>query len=368
MNMALVTGLVVCVISQTGASTDGKVPPTASAPAADAAPRELGDIHWKRSFDDAVGESNRSRKPLLVLFQEVPGCATCVNYGEQVLRHPLVVEAAETLFISTAIYNNIPGDDERVLKLFEEQAWNNPVVRIVSADRTELCPRVAGDYSVGGLATAMLAALEKCKRPTPRYLKLLAEQGAARARGVETAEFAMSCFWEGEAAFGRVDGVVWTRPGHRDGLEVVEVAYDPGIIAFEKLVRLAKQERCATRVYFESESQKKAAETVLGQNAFALNGKMREDKDNKYYLSRTPLRYLPMTETQACRVNAALAKKVDAHQFLSPRQNELLGVIQSAKKATWPEAIGATDLVAAWKAARAIADRQGGGRADRLDP
>ena len=30
---------------------------------------------------------------LLVVFQEIPGCSTCVNYGRDVLSHPLLVEA-----------------------------------------------------------------------------------------------------------------------------------------------------------------------------------------------------------------------------------------------------------------------------------
>ena len=162
MSVTLLCRISTLLLAQTSGPAEDKTMPTTSAPAASrvsATPRELGDIQWRRKFDDAVAESKRSRKPLLVLFQEVPGCSTCVNYGDLVLRHPLIVEAAETLFVPVAIYNNIPGDDERVLKAFKETAWNNPVVRIVSADQADLCPRVADDYSIGGMTTAMLGLL-----------------------------------------------------------------------------------------------------------------------------------------------------------------------------------------------------------------
>ena len=36
-------------------------------------PRELGLVHWKRDFDAALAESKSGGKPVLVLFQEVPG-------------------------------------------------------------------------------------------------------------------------------------------------------------------------------------------------------------------------------------------------------------------------------------------------------
>ncbi|MCA9256836.1 MAG: thioredoxin family protein, partial [Phycisphaerales bacterium] len=94
-----------------------------------ATPQELGTISWRRGFDAAAAESKRSGRPLLILFQEVPGCGTCRSYGDRVLSHPLIRDAAESLFVPVAVYNNIPGDDENTLKSFKEPAWNNPVVR-----------------------------------------------------------------------------------------------------------------------------------------------------------------------------------------------------------------------------------------------
>ncbi len=36
-------------------------------------PIEVGDVHWGRDFDAALEMSAKSGKPVLVLFQEVPG-------------------------------------------------------------------------------------------------------------------------------------------------------------------------------------------------------------------------------------------------------------------------------------------------------
>ena len=36
-------------------------------------PVELGSIDWRRGFDAALEEAQEKEKPLLLLFQEVPG-------------------------------------------------------------------------------------------------------------------------------------------------------------------------------------------------------------------------------------------------------------------------------------------------------
>ena len=36
-------------------------------------PRELGKVKWLRNFDEAKKASARTGKPILLLFQEVPG-------------------------------------------------------------------------------------------------------------------------------------------------------------------------------------------------------------------------------------------------------------------------------------------------------
>src|SRR5437764_1183987 len=108
-------------------------------------PPELGRVNWMRGYDAAQKLSAQTGKPLLVLFDEVPGCSTVNAFGKSVLSHPLIVDAVESAFIPVVIYNNVEGDDRRVLEHFHEPTWNNPVIRILDTGGTELAPRLAGE-------------------------------------------------------------------------------------------------------------------------------------------------------------------------------------------------------------------------------
>ncbi|MBI4427862.1 MAG: thioredoxin family protein [Ignavibacteriales bacterium] len=335
------------------ASSVANVPPSG-----DNEPRvkELGLVKWMRGFESAQRAALESKKPLLILFQEVPGCATCVGYGEQVLSHPLVVEAIESEFVPLAVYNNISGGDRTTLQSFDEPSWNNPVVRIVTADRQELVPRLDGDYSQKGLTSAMVAALKRLGRPVPAYIQLLDAQLSREDRPLEQATFAMSCFWTGEAEFGSVDGVLSTKPGFVKGHEVVDVTFDPSVIPYKELVRYAKENSCAVRVFTKNRNQQEIAMRMAGDAAQQTNEISRPDDEPKYYLSRTLMRFLPMTEIQAMRVNAAIAKGQDPDAFLSPRQRDLFRHIQEHPKNGWKKTIGG-DFSSAWHEAMRTANR-----------
>lgn len=288
--------------------------------------RELGAVRWLRDFDAALAESRRTGKPVLVLFDEVPGCHTCVSFGETVLRHPLIVEAAEELFVPIAIFNNAEGADRAVLKSFNEPEWNNPVVRIIGADRQELAPRVDGDYSTRGIVLAMTESLKKSGRAVPGYLSLLAEEAAPRAK--QSAVYSMHCFWEGEAHLGGVEGVLSTRTGFAGGKEVVEVIFDADLLNRSTLDARAKQMSC------------------LREDA---PGAVRPStKDEKYQLRGTPYEAVPMTALQATRLNAAVGAGSDAKAILSPRQIALADHMKGIDPLKRPNFIGRTDLAGAW--------------------
>lgn len=107
------------------------------------------------------------------------------------MSHPLIVEAAETLFVPVCIHNNTKGDaDDRVRKSFDEPAWNNPVVRILTADRSDLVPRIANRWTVAALADGMVQSLAEAKQAVPEWLRLLASEASAQP-GLETAIFGM---------------------------------------------------------------------------------------------------------------------------------------------------------------------------------
>src|SRR6185503_3528571 len=75
------------------------------------APPELGRVHFERDFERASMTAREQKKPMFLLFQEIPGCATCKGFGAGPLSHPLLVEAIETLFVPVVVHNNASGAD-----------------------------------------------------------------------------------------------------------------------------------------------------------------------------------------------------------------------------------------------------------------
>ncbi|MBK9983541.1 MAG: thioredoxin family protein [Saprospiraceae bacterium] len=267
-------------------------------------PTELGDVHWLRSMEEAQSRSKAEKKPILIVFQEIPGCITCRTYGKEVLSHPLIVEAIETYFVPLAIYNNKQGADAEILQRFNEPAWNNPVVRIVDEKGNDLSSRLNGNYSPHGISDMMTNVLVKTNGKAPLYLQILTDELAAKQKGTTTATYTMYCFWAGEALFGAVNGVISTSAGYQEGKEAVKVEYDPGVISKSQLDKIAQQSTCKA----------------------TSGGSFRPDTTPKYYLTNSKYRGIPMTEIQKCRVNSALAEGQNADVFLSPSQLAFLNV------------------------------------------
>jgi hypothetical protein len=143
-------------------------------------PIEVGDVRWERDFDAALESSAKTSKPILVLFQEIPGCAGVQKFGREVLTNPLLVEAIENEFIPVLVYNNRKGGmDQKLLKRFHEPAWNYQVIRFLNAAGYDIIPRKDRIWTTSGVASRMIEALMTANRPVPKYLKDLAkaEQG-----------------------------------------------------------------------------------------------------------------------------------------------------------------------------------------------
>jgi len=311
-------------------------------------PKELGDVNWIRSFEDGLAKSATQKKPIFLLFQEVPGCSTCQNYGQNVLSHPLIVEAIESLFVPVAIFNNKGGQDAKVLKFYGEPSWNNPVVRIVNNKKEDIINRVNGNYTRLGIVQAMRLALQTENLEVPAYLTLLEEELLADQSGTETAVFSMFCFWTGEKEIGKLDGVVETQAGFMNGKEVVAVKYDPEVIQYKKLLQEANQASCADHVYTEEKAQVKATESVIGKGKASDTGKFRQDREPKYYLGKTVYRFVPMTQLQAVKVNSMIGQRKVPDALLSPRQLALLQQIQAKPNGQWQNQIN-KDFVNAWE-------------------
>ena len=321
-------------------------------------PVELGEVDWIRNFDEATTKAKKLNKPLLVLFQEVPGCSTSSGYGKNVLSHPLIVEAIETLFVPAAIYNNNKGEDERVLKSFGEPSWNNPVVRIMTQERQELVSRLSGDYTKAGLVGAMITALESNNNTVPPYLSLLAQELNVKSGSRERAVFAMHCFWIGEGKLANIKGVISTKPGFMGGYEVVELEFNPKIISFEDLVKKGKSNNVASHIFTVNSGQSAVAKDIVGEGSVSPRSSFRADSRPKYYLSGTLYSYVPMTNLQIARVNASIGSLRSPDSFLSPRQLELYKYIENHQELNWPNSLRSSDFNAAWNKTISLLNKQ----------
>jgi peptide-methionine (S)-S-oxide reductase len=132
-------------------------------------------------------------------------------------------------------------------------------------------------------------------------LKLLAISPLSHYK---VATFALGCFWGGELAFMRVPGVVGTKVGYTQGStrnptyeevcegttkhrESIYVVYDPLVVSYESLVRVALDRLASTTFtlsplfddepiqykhgfYYHSEDERSIAEKMLGDNKHRL--------------------------------------------------------------------------------------------------
>jgi len=287
--------------------------------------RELGEVDWERDFVRAEADASQSGRPLFALFQEVPGCQTCVSFGQQVLSHPLLVEAIESEFVPVAVFNNHGGDDRRILERFSEPPFNNPVVRFLDSDGHDLLPRKTGIWFPREIGERMVAALDAAGRPVPAYLRDVVDELSASH---ERATFAMDCFWSGEACLGEIEGVLESRAGWLDGREVVELSFDPTVVRYDALLRAASA--CSDAVYTHNDEQQRVAKTIFGNNARRTHDVARSAKesDQKRSLQGTPYAKLDLTPRQALRVNAAVAARRSPTGLLSPRQNAKLRTLR----------------------------------------
>jgi len=273
--------------------------------------QELGEVDWLRSYDEAIVESKASDKPILILFQEVPGCATCRNYGDNVLSHPLLVDVIEHYFVPLAIFNNKGGEDKKILNKYKEPTWNNPVVRIVDESGDNLIDRINGNYSSLGLLSGIVQSFAERGERIPQDVQLL--QDILTTQPNAQATYSMYCFWSGEKAYGKLNGVYSTTAGWQNGKEVVQVVYDDRLISEKQLTKKGEASRCADGM-------------EEGSKGF------RKDKDPKYYLKHSVYNQLPMHPLQAARINSLLGEGIkDVSDWLFPSQKKWMAEYAQGK-------------------------------------
>ena len=304
-------------------------------------PEELGDVNWLRNYDIAIKKAQKEDKPVFILFQEVPGCATCRNYGNDILSDPLIVEAIESHFIPLCIYNNVKGHDRKILERYNEPTWNNPVARVVDKGGIDITDRLAGNYSKQGVLDLIVEGIQHQGLPIPTYINHM--QTAYGAVDTEELVVGMYCFWSGEKAMAQIPGVVETQAGFMNGREVVVLKYDKDKISGPSIISKARAAKCADIVY----DDKKKFKGVSTEK----KGSYRKDRETKYYLYNSPYRSIPMTKYQQLQANRELSMGGDIRYLLSPRQQELWMAIQESG---WNKNNIDVDLSEAWREALSV--------------
>jgi peptide methionine sulfoxide reductase MsrA len=309
-------------------------------------PVELGKINWLRNYDEAVALSEKSNKPIFILFQEVPGCSTCSRFGFGPLSDPFLVEAIEDNFVALAIHNNKRGEDARILKQFNEPSWNNPVVRIVNAKGKDIVPRMANRWSPEDLLSTVIAGVEKSQGDVPMYLsmRLAEEQGRDN---IKEANLSMYCFWTGEKEISKIDGVLSTEAGFMHGREVVKISYDASQVTLPNIVKAAEKVNCADAVYVEDDYDLAEVRKFTDVKNVKKASSYHKDKEVKYYLSKSNYRFIPMSKYQQAKVNAAIGSQQNPNQYLSPRQLLAYKYIKEMSNKKWTSQIN-QDMEATW--------------------
>lgn len=280
-------------------------------------PEEVGTVSWGRDLDAALVAAQKSGKPVFALFQEVPGCAGCKQFGREVMAHPLIAEAVEELFTPLLIHNSKGGKDAEILKRYQEPSFNYQVVRFLDGNGRDVIPRKEKVWTTDEIAVRMIEALQKSARPVPEYLRLLTSE---KSEGLKNVAFAMACFWTGEKELGAVDGVITTEAGFIDGHEVTLVSYDPTVIPIHDLISAAEKVQCAQSVYLPEADQH--AMRPLRLKVHALHGYRKAPaSDQKRQLQGTPLTTLSLRGVQATKLNAWIRTDQNkALSLLSPKQ------------------------------------------------
>jgi hypothetical protein len=259
---------------------------------------ELGEVAWLRDHEGGLALAAEQGKPVLLLFQEVPGCSTCVHFGQDVLTHPLMVELIADRFVPVAIFNNRPGTDDEILRRYGEPSWNNPVVRFLGPDGTELLPKLADRYDALGLHDKIIAVLELLGDDAPGYFRLLGRDLLIESGLSKRVTYATPCFWSGETSLAQHPAVITTDAGWVDGEEVVQVQFDPRMGSPQAL-----DEYAAAEGFSPAES-----------GGFGLDG------EPQFYLRKNPARHLPLTAAQRTQINLAVPYASPPEDILSPQQ------------------------------------------------
>ena len=309
---------------------------------------ELGQLKFRynaSSFQNALEESRSTDKPVLVVFHDIRASATAIAFGKTVLSHPLLIEAAESMFVTVLV--DMAGtnpDDVQIISKYHENRHNDTVVRIVNGKGNDLAIRLEGSCcSVGNIARAMRGALERKELQVPNYLKFLEAEYSARvdvpcqaSRGAKEIVFKTEATTKAEIDFAELNGVIDVECGYLCGSKAVKVTYNHDVIDCKAIFFHAIFHLDIESVHCTDTDQKTSIDVQLGKvdsppKLVELgSNRFTRGKHPKHFLRTTLLRYVPLTSLQALQANLAVSKNrfefID--EVLSPRQLAILEAVE----------------------------------------
>ncbi|KAI2504507.1 peptide-methionine (S)-S-oxide reductase [Fragilaria crotonensis] len=260
------------------------------------------------------------RKACSLIFQATHGAPDAVAMGTSVLSHPLLIEAAESLFI--AVFIDIAGtssDDAQLLARYHENRHHDTVVRIVNYKGRDLAVKLEGSrYSKR--SAALIDVPSKAVRTTAKVIV-----------------FTTKATKKAEVGFGELNGVIAVECGKISGNRAVKVTYDPEVIDCKAVFLHAIFHVYVESVYWTDMHQMMSVQSQLlkvddpplleelGSTPFTRG------KDPKHFLRTTLLKYVPLTSLQALKANLAISKDQNelVDDLLSPRQLAIFNAVET---------------------------------------
>ena len=303
------------------------------------------DSHAETLLNDAI----KASKPLFIIsWQASERQRVDLDEDiESILHNPLLIEAAESLFLpiacigdnSTLPMTNTLANMSNYVSI-HEPLHNGSCVRVmtnsISRSRPAGTVSVKRELSVGSIALSMAEALRYLDRPVPIYLQLLQKQYIQRTiisdrmfSSKRDAYFSLSNFELGEAFFAGLDGVISIQSGRINGLKTIRISYDSTRISFSHLVHEAICNKMVHKIYYTTTDERVAIFTKWDACAHFQICKMSnfvEDCDSKHALRNTVLGFVPLSSIQSSLVNKLIFEDHfnEAMHLLSPRQGLIL--------------------------------------------
>lgn len=264
---------------------------------------ETGKVTWLRNLNEAKILSRSSNLPIFLLFQEIPGCSTCTEFGKNVLSPKEMVEKIAKEFVP-CIINNRGGTphDISILRSYNEPYLNNPVVRFLDCEGNDVIPRVSGEYT----AVKILQRMQECqaafKQPehnTDESMKIYFEVG---------------CYWVGE---GIIDSIgteyigqglratesvwIWTS-------EAVKVEYVPGVFNLLEFVQRVWETGKFSAIRCPHKTQLRELQSLEAKvsSVKSIGLRAASKKDQKYYLTRSRKSIDDIGEIERIKLNGGI--------------------------------------------------------------